>query len=452
MVRLIFHSNNIRATEEQRRPWKYVTWTPARLTVVSADGAAKRVRLENHDPTIGGQVRFLPSPDGTPADSIELDVPATTPNRPDAVQCWIAGRYDDTASGAKGFPSTTDGDAAIRVTDVSSGSVITTEPFMVRIRKNANDLTPTERDRFLTALLTLNQRGAFVDFQNMHTVDTSLEIHSRSCFLPWHRLYLLDLERKLQAIDPSVTLPYWKFDEPAGNVFVRDFLGVPDQLGIVQFSSSNPLVNWRLTVFGDGSGRIVRMPQPGFDPATEAAPISNDETATLDLGTTPGPTPATTRVTFERFERMEGDPHGAAHSSFEGQVAAIGRAPADPLFFLLHANVDRLWAKWQWLHDRADPDDSRSYHKQGAGPANPDPRRANADRIGNYLDDALWPWSGLVGDPRPRTAPGTYFPASPFIAVPGRYPLLRQAIDFQGQRELGANLGFGYDDIRFEFE
>ena len=114
---------------------------------------------------------------------------------------------------------------------------------------------------------------------------------------------------------------------------------------------------------------------------------------------------------------MEGDPHGAAHVSFEGQIADIGRAPADPLFFLLHANVDRLWAKWQWLQDRAEADDGRTYHKQGFGPNNPDPRRANADRIGNYLDDALWPWCGLVGDPRPRTAPGTYFPS---ISVPAR--------------------------------
>jgi tyrosinase len=320
---------------------------------------------------------------------------------------------------------------------------------MVRIRKNANDLTPAERDRFLTALVTLNQQGNFVDFQNMHTADTSMEIHGRSCFLPWHRLYLLDLERKLQTIDPSVVLPYWKFDEPAPNVFTRDFLGRADTTGIVQFSSSNPLVNWRLSVFGEGSGRISRTPVPNFDPASQPAPfVQNDEAATLNLGTTPG----TGQVTFENFERVEGDPHGSAHVSFRGQVADIGRAPADPLFFLVHANVDRLWAKWQWLQDRADPDDDRAYYKQGLGPNNPDPRRAGADRIGNYLDDSLWPWCGLVGDPRPRTAPGTYFPISPFLSVPDRFPLIREAIDFQGQNDLAANLGFSYDDVPFDFE
>lgn len=448
MVALIFNFNNVFAVDPA---WKYVTWTPSRLAALSLDGAAKRVRLENDDTATGGQIVFLASPDGTPADSIELDVPARAPTSTDHVQCWIAGRFD-AADGVEGFPSTTDGDAVIRVTDVSDGSVIRTESLMVRIRKNANDLTPAERDRFLTALVTLNQQGNFVDFQNMHTADTSMEIHGRSCFLPWHRLYLLDLERKLQAIDPSVVLPYWRFDEPAPNVFTRDFLGVPDSTGIVQFSSSNPLVNWRLTVFGEGSGRISRTPVPNFDPATQSARVQNNEESTLNLGTTPGPTPGTGRVTFERFERMEGDPHGSAHVSFRGQVADIGRAPADPLFFLLHANVDRLWAKWQWLQDRAEPDDDRTYHKQGFGPNNPDPRRANADRIGNYLDDALWPWCGLVGDPRPRTAPSTYFPTSPFLPVPNRYPLIRDAIDFQGQNDLAANLGFSYDDVPFDFE
>ena len=340
MVALIFNFNNVFAVDPA---WKYVTWAPSRLAALSLDGAAKRVRLQNDDTATGGQIVFLASPDGTPADTIELDVPARAPNRTDHVQCRIAGRFD-AADGGTGFASTSD--AVIRVTDVSSNSVIRTESLMVRIRKNANDLTPAERDRFLTALVTLNQQGNFVDFQNMHTADTSMEIHGRSCFLPWHRLYLLDLERKLQAIDPSVVLPYWKFDEPGPNVFTEDFLGVPDSTGIVQFSSSNPLVNWRLTVFGEGSGRISRTPVPNFDPATQPARVQNNEAATLNLGTTPGPTPGASRVTFERFERMEGDPHGSAHVSFLGQVADIGRAPADPLFFLLHANVDRLWSTW----------------------------------------------------------------------------------------------------------
>ncbi len=78
----------------------------------------------------------------------------------------------------------------------------------------------------------------------------------RAGFLPWHRAYLLDLERELQAIDPGVALPYWRFDRPAANLFQLDFLGVADSLGTVRFSSSSPLQFWRT----DGVQGINRRP------------------------------------------------------------------------------------------------------------------------------------------------------------------------------------------------
>ena len=55
------------------------------------------------------------------------------------------------------------------------------------------------------------------------------EEHFGPQFLPWHRAYLLDLERQLQAIDPSVSMHYWRFDEPAPNVFTKLFMGETKQ-------------------------------------------------------------------------------------------------------------------------------------------------------------------------------------------------------------------------------
>ena len=55
---------------------------------------------------------------------------------------------------------------------------------------------------------------------------------------------------------------------------------------------------------------------------------------------------------------MEIDPHGSAHTSFDGPINLVPTAVRDPLFFMLHANVDRLWAKWQWVFHRANPTDA----------------------------------------------------------------------------------------------
>jgi tyrosinase len=38
-----------------------------------------------------------------------------------------------------------------------------------------------------------------------------------------------------------------------------------------------------------------------------------------------------------------------------GGDMATGSSPSDPLFWLHHANLDRLWAKWQSQHPGVNP-------------------------------------------------------------------------------------------------
>ncbi|HKE99200.1 MAG TPA: tyrosinase family protein [Actinomycetes bacterium] len=97
---------------------------------------------------------------------------------------------------------------------------------------------------------------------------------------------------------------------------------------------------------------------------------------------------------------MEGDPHGVAHTSFTGSISQISTAARDPLFFMLHANVDRLWAKWQWTSRRFEATDPNTYSREG-GASDP-----GATRIGHNLDDTMWPWNQVTTSPRPPTAPG----------------------------------------------
>jgi tyrosinase len=132
---------------------------------------------------------------------------------------------------------------------------------------------------------------------------------------------------------------------------------------------------------------------------------------------------------------MEGDPHGQAHVSFTGFISSIPTAARDPLFFMLHCNVDRLWAKWQWLFQRHDPAVAASY-RQG-------------NRVGHRLADTMWPWNQVTTPPRPPTAPGGTFAASPSTPLPGATPTVQQMLDYQGKL-VGTALGFDYDDVPFE--
>lgn len=147
---------------------------------------------------------------------------------------------------------------------------------------------------------------------------------------------------------------------------------------------------------------------------------------------------------------MEGNPHGAAHTSFSGLISDIGRAASDPLFFLLHTNVDRLWAKWQWYMRRFDMTSPYTYTFLGRA-GDPD-----ATRVGHNLLDTMWPWNQItgtgIGDERPQTAPGGNLPQSTIVNFPSLTPVVGDMIDYQGILQPANRLGFDYDDVPFDFD
>ena len=204
---------------------RFVGWAPSpcRIRVTNPVGAlppSVSVQLRSVSAAGGGAVVFRKGTTGAFASTLTLTVPLNGTSVP----FFVAGRF--------GQPSTSNGDVRIearaKLNPLSSTlTLVGSMKLMVRIRKNAESLTTAERDRFVAALAQLNNQGAgrFADFRNMHTDVSSPQAHGAPGFLPWHRAYLLDLERELQAIDPSVALPYWRFDQPAPRLFTPDFFG-----------------------------------------------------------------------------------------------------------------------------------------------------------------------------------------------------------------------------------
>ena len=394
---------------------RFVTWapTPCRVRVTNPAGAqgggSPPIRISARTTTTGGVVLFRRGATGLFAATLNLNVPVNG----NWVQFFTAGRF--------GRPSINLDDVRIEARQGNGNKVVGSVACTVRIRKNANTLTAGERDRFIAAFAQLNNQGLgrFSDFRDMHTNVSSPQAHGAPGFLPWHRAYLLDLERELQAIDPSVALHYWRFDRASPNIFTRDFLGVSDPVGAVEFSAGNPLQFW----VTDGVQGITRRP---FFNTAAAPPGLRTEAQTIALGTT-----------YPNFRIMEGNPHGSAHTSFGGSISSIGTAARDPLFFLLHCNVDRLWAKWQQQNNRFNPAQAASYD---SNPGNP---------IGHNLPDTMWPWNGVTGPPRPPTAPGGTMAPSPAVSAPGLSPRVRDSLDFQGRVSAAACMGFDYDDVPF---
>jgi len=388
----------------------YVGWTlsACSLRITNQPQPDRAFTLRNRDTSAGGQVIFRSSYTSAEQNTLLL----TLPGDGSPVNFFIGGKF--------GSPSSDDQDGAISLVD-STNTVLLQRTVMVRVRKNANNLTERERDRFLDAFSTLNASTAVYQiFLDSHNGPADPEIHRRNAFLPWHRAFMSSFERHLQVGFPSVTVPYWNFDQPSPNIFSPDFMGsTPNSVGRVTFSSTNPLRNWAI----GGVTGVIRI--LSFNSTTSGAPVES-ETGTLALG-----------ADFDSFSFMENDPHDFAHNSIStGPLRSQATATQDPLFFLLHSNIDRLWAKWQWLRNRFNASDSNSY-SPGTGA-----------RIGDFVTDTMWPWNGATAPPRPPTAPGGPLPQLAFPSKPPPVPTIADVIDYIGRTQGNSN-NFDYDDVPF---
>ena len=460
----------------------YITWAPtfclARLS--SPAMADVNVELTNDPPgqfPDGGDVLFaanqVPWPVNTTATAATL--PLVLPADGSWVPFVIAGKFPKA--------STDDKDAIIEAhLNNAGGAIVGTKALMVRVRKNGNTLKPSERSRYLFAWKNFrNQLGAnYVRFQEMHRLTSTVndQGHSQPAFLPWHRAMLLDVERELQKIDPSVALHYWNWDFAAPNVFHQDFIGASAGGGFGTaepvFAATNPLRGWN-TDLPFSSGELRRntddhtlAPAAGFFKPLDH-PVDPDLIGQLNYGPRSG-------VSFSAD--VEQQSHNPAHGwpCGGGHVAFPVRSAADPLFYLLHSQIERQWAYWQWKNNRFGTIVANAL--TFPAPAHYDNNGHFDDpgvvtwRKGSFLEDGMWPWDGTSGGPPGRAerpinqalGPGPNIPASmpaipmtPFPAslqknlwpVAAAIPHPRDMIDYMGRFLPQDGLGFCYDDVPY---
>lgn len=140
-------------------------------------------------------------------------------------------------------------------------------------------------------------------------------------FLPWHRAYLLVFERELRMIDNTLSIPYWDWDNDQGRlVGFRDYLAEASNrdLGVPAWAAPEP-------------GRVSWF---------------SSERLTESFETFEGDYYVFTQALEDRRGNVVGQ-HGMGHEWIGGDMANVRYSPNDVAFWLHHAAVDRVWAKWQ---------------------------------------------------------------------------------------------------------
>lgn len=165
--------------------------------------------------------------------------------------------------------------------------------------------------------------------------ESQAQIHQNHCphgnwwFLPWHRAYLFHFESICQKVlsDPSFRLPYWNWTKdrsvPAAFWDERTSLFQPDR----EISPNDEIDS-------DVTGRTL---------------INGILNNNVDVLLYSGATKTDNQREQASQGELESTPHNGVHVFVGGQMGSF-LSPRDPIFWLHHANVDRLWRSWSELH------------------------------------------------------------------------------------------------------
>jgi len=264
--------------------------------------------------------------------------------------------------------------------------------------------------------------------------------HNSPLFLPWHREVLLKLQQDLRQVSGKkhLTIPYWDWTDPASTAAVLSpsFMGGDGDPAQAYAVTTGPFAKgkFKLNVLDPievqkgllGADNITAMPDfltrhfgslgskqqplPTSQDVNQALGVSEYDSAPYSAQSGEGVSfrcnlegwrgaeppeciPSTADPAgFMNVNQTPGTPHdlhngvhlyiGGIWAPASGAVAGgtmiYDTSPNDPVFWLHHANIDRLWAEWERTHPTA--------------PYDPQQGAAN----GFNGDNTMWPWHDMT--------------------------------------------------------
>jgi tyrosinase len=277
------------------------------------------------------------------------------------------------------------------------------------IRRNIASLSEAERTRYVTGVREMKRRGLYNVYVNDHA---TAALHRGPAFYPWHREFILRFENDLKLVlgDPDYGLPYWDWaadaalpDPRTALVWNNNFMGPngnPANGGVVEDGPFGTNVTgpdrWRTVPGGIFTGtdliRQMQVDTPSLPGQTtvggvvgvnEVLALGAYDAAPFNQATPPG----TFRNQGEGWSPAGpagAQQHNRVHVWVGGHMAQVPQAPNDPVFFLHHCNVDRIWARWQLCSPTPD------YLPVTGGPTN------------HNIDDPMPPWNARGETRTPR--------------------------------------------------
>lgn len=283
-----------------------------------------------------------------------------------------------------------------------------------RVRRNVKDLSDKERKTYVKAVRKLKETPSpytpclsyYDQFVQWHvelsmcdpaTMDTMMMAHGGPVFLPWHREFVLLFEDALRDVSgKNITVPYWDWTDPESTeaVFQDDFMGGDGDPTAGYAVTTGPFRSgkWPIHVSSIGlpftadklsrrfgTGIFNDLPTAADIQAALARPVYDVEpfNATSDTelsfrnfleGYLNVPPPGMACLNGAMAPTLGPNSQPMVHNLVHGWVGGVlppdpahpfvggtmlgSASPNDPVFFLHHSNIDRLWSEWQEMHGK----------------------------------------------------------------------------------------------------
>ncbi|PWY86789.1 tyrosinase [Aspergillus heteromorphus CBS 117.55] len=273
-----------------------------------------------------------------------------------------------------------------------------------QVRREWRDLSLDSRKEFTDAVQCLQNRPTNISAEAKKTfpgvqtrydefvathINLTEYIHVNADFLAWHRYFIYTFEKALrEECNYSSTLPYWEWgydaEKPQDSVL---FNGDAYSMGSNGEAWNRTTIFWasqNMTIpAGTGGGCVSAGPfanltvnmgpinAPGEQPVDYKLEY-NPRCLQRDVNPTVSGTSVAFRnsteliLSYETIDWFQGvmqadkrftDPdaprsfgvHGGGHLTVGGVLADIDTSPAEPMFWIHHAQIDRIWTIWQGL-------------------------------------------------------------------------------------------------------
>lgn len=257
------------------------------------------------------------------------------------------------------------------------------------IRRDVATVSQAERDLLVDAFRKLDTAKFYTDgvsywdkeediHKNAHF--HGVDVHAGPAFIPWHRVLTNRLEALLREIHPEISLHYWDWTtDPRAAMAGRADLLTHTFMGGTGNPVGAPFQDFESTEktdpLGDGVHDHIWRHVGAVDAKGDGTPNLADDASIL------------AQTEFTSFNVALQAAHNNAHGFIGGSIGNAHFSFHDPFVFLLHSNMDRLWATWQT--DPAHPErinPNTAYGLAVPPPPLPDP----------FLEH-VEPWAGGTG-------------------------------------------------------